>query len=887
MAAQSQAGTSAASVAGAGPRISASGLSWRFLRRDFRAGELHLLLIALVVAVSAIATVGFFVDRMNQALNEQATQMLGGDLVLVTDRPLPEGWEAQAREMGLQTAHTVAFPSMAVADQHPGAQAARTPPPAPEVPAAAEEALPATQLASVLAVSEAYPLRGALTVAARAQTGDTTDASDGGRTEERLDHGPAPGTVWVDEALAQALGLVPGQHLLLGESRLRISRLILMEPARGTSFINFAPRLMMSLQDLPASGLAGAGSRLGYRFLVAGERQQVAAFRQWLQPRLGAGQRLETLEEGRPEVQNTLVRARQFLALVSLLSALIAAVAIGLAARRFAERHLDSFAVLKAMGVGQPLLARALMLEMLWLALGGGALAVLIGWGSHHVLLGLASVLFTGSLPPPSWWPAGQALLVAVVLILGFAALPILRLANVTPLRVLRRDLGAPSLSLWVLVGAAVLAFGGLLLWLVGEPRLALLAIGGFLVAALGFLALAALFVRLSARLRPRSATGSLGLALRLALTGWSRRLMITVVQVVALAIGLMAMLLLTVVRNDLLTAWQQVAPADAPNRFVINIQPEQAEPFRRMLEEAGIRGVTLYPVVRGRLVAVNDRPIGAADFEDDRARRLVDREFNLSYGTRLPAHNQQEAGRWIQPGAAEVSAEVGIMQTLGLSLGDRLRFDVAGQPVEMKLVGSRSLRWDSLQVNFFMIATPEALADQPHSLITSFHLPPGQQTQVRRWLSAMPNLTVVDTGVIAAQIQAKIGQVVQAVQFLFVFTVLAGLIVLYAAMGSVRDERVGEVALMRALGAARRQLLWAQMIELSLTGLLAGLMAALGAAAVGWMLATEVFNFVYRPDAVLLLAAVLASAAFIMLAGGWNIWRLLDTPPLRALRGS
>ncbi|MDO4904531.1 MAG: FtsX-like permease family protein [Lautropia sp.] len=929
------------------PRISAFGLSRRFLRRDFRAGELHLLSIALIVAVSAIATVGFFVDRLNQALSEQATQLLGGDLVLVTDRPVPSEWETKASSLGLRTASTVGFPSMAIADADGmGTDAGRM---GSEVGGVSGdtgnqptvESLPVTQLASVLAVSDDYPLRGALTVssprpvrtglasggedvldaapgaadhlakndrmpmepgqdspaalpqAARqetargaARTVDQASADHPGDTE-RLTHGPAPGTVWVDEALAQALGLHPGQRLVLGDSRLSIARLILMEPARGASFVNFAPRLMMSLQDLPASGLAGPGARLNYRFLVAGDRTQVAAFQQWLAPRLGAGQRLETLEEGRPEMQTTLVRARQFLALVSLLSALIAAVAIGLAARRFAERHLDGFAVLKAMGVGQPLLARALILEMLWLALGGGLVAVAIGWLAHYALTDLANVLLTGSLPPASWWPAGQALLVAVVLIVGFAAVPILRLADVTPLRVLRRELGAPGLSVWLVLAAAVVAFAALLLWLVAEPRLALLAMTGFVLAGLGFLVLAGLVVRLSARLRPRSATGRLGLALRLALTGWSRRLMMTVTQAVALAIGLMAMLLLTVVRNDLLTAWQRVAPADAPNRFVINIQPDQADQFQRILEEGGIGGVVLYPMVRGRLVAVNDRAIGSADFEEDRARRLVDREFNLSYGTELPVHNRQEAGRWIRPGAAEVSAEAGIMETLGLSIGDRLRFDVAGQPVEVTLVGSRGLRWDSMQVNFFMITTPDALEDQPQSLITSFHLPADRQLVVRRLLAAMPNLTVIDTGVIAAQIQAMIAQVVQAVQFLFAFTVLAGLVVLYAAMGSVRDERVAEVALMRALGAGRRQLLWAQLIELSLTGLLAGLMATLGAAAVGWLLATEVFDFAYQPAIWLLLAAVLGSTFFVVLAGGWNVWRLLDTPPLRALRGA
>lgn len=705
---------------------------------------------------------------------------------------------------------------------------------------------------------------------------------------QTIQHGPEPGTVWVDQALVQALGLQVGQYLHLGDSRLLISRLILIEPGRGTSFINFAPRLMMSLQDLPRAGLIGPGSRLSYRFLVAGDQAQVAGFRDWLLPRLERGQRIETLAEGRPEMQTTLVRARQFLALVSLLSALIAAVAIGLAARRFAERHLDGFAVMKVMGLSQKLLGRALLLEMLWLALAGGTLAVLIGWAAHHALIMLAHGLLSDMrLPPAGVQPALQALIVAVVLVVGFAAVPVLRLANVAPLRVLRRELGVPKPSVWLVSGAGIAAFGLLMFWLVGQPRLAGFALAGFVVAAVLFVLLALGFVRLLSGLRPQVSRGDVGLTLRLALSGWSRRRMITVTQVVALAVGLMAMLLLTVVRQDLLTTWQQALPADAPNRFVINIQPEQQADFVQILEQAGLKDIELYPVVRGRLVAINDQPVGRENFRDDRARRLVEREFNLSYGTRLPAHNAVEQGRWIRPGAAEVSAETGIMQTLGLSVGDRLRFDVAGQPVEVRLVGGRRLRWDSMRVNFFMITSPEALADQPHNLITAFHLPPDRAPVIRRLLAAMPNLSVIDTGVIAAQIHAVIAQVVQAVQFLFVFTLLAGLVVLHAAMGSVRDERVAEVALMRALGASRTRLMWAQLVELTLTGLLASLLAMIGAVGIGWLLATEVFQFDYRPDWLMLLMAVLACTLFVVVAGSWRLSRVLETPPLQALRSA
>lgn len=951
------------------PRISSLRLSWLLLWRDFRARELNLLLMALLVAVAAVTTVGFFVDRLDRALNEQALHLLGADLVVRADRPVPEAWAQRATASGLQVAHTVSFPSMAMAD-HAGLQPHAGPQDrgdASDPDLNADEELPPTQLASVLAVSQRYPLRGVLTVTPDAVNPDFCTSGGSGNTAAGghmvgtggkdavtlhpgdrpagatgaaaamqpgtgsgqtagseqsagpgqaagpgrvagaavqprngrqatpapqpgtgetsntgempglpIDCAPAPGTVFVDEALAQSLDLKLGERLTLGNRSFVISRFILMEPSRGASFVNFAPRLMLALDDLPSTGLTGPGSRLTYGLLVAGPAQAMSDYQTWLRPQLGAGQHLENLDDGRPEIQNTLTRARQFLALVSLLSALIAAVAIGLGARRFAERHLDGFAILKAMGLSQRLLARALGLEMLWLALAGGVLGVTLGWAAHHALIGLARVVLETSLPAASAWPALQALLVAVVLVLGFAAVPVLRLSGITPLRVLRRDLGAPGLSVWLVLGVSLGAFAVLLLWLVGDTRLALLALGGFVLAAVVFVLLAMGGVWLASRLRPRTARPGWGLILRLALTGWSRRLSMTAVQIVALTVGLMALLLLTVIRNDLLAAWQQAAPPDAPNRFVINIQPDQQQTVHQILDEAGLGPVTLYPMVRGRLVAINDRPVRPEDYPEDRARRLVDREFNLSYASQLPAHNQQARGRWIDPEAAEVSAETGIMDTLGLSLGDRLRFDVGGQTSEMTLVGARELKWDSMQVNFFMIGSPAVLASQPQNLITAFHVPAGKEGVVRRLSAAMPNLTIIDTGVIGAQIQSMIGQVVSAVQFLFLFTVAAGCVVLYAAMGSLRDERVAEVALMRALGASRRQLGLAQLVELSATGLLAGLMGAAGATVMGWQLARQVFDFAYQPSPWLLAGSILASTVFIVLAGGWNVWRLL-----------
>lgn len=826
-------------------------LAWRFTRRDWRAGELGLLLAALVVAAASISAVGFFVDRMRQALSLEARQLLGADLVIAADRSPDPAWLAQATQLGLSVAETVNFPSMVSIGDRP-------------------------QLASIKAVSASYPLRGRLRVSA------APDAPD-----QPAEQALPRGSLWADAQLLQGLGTRVGAQAELGESRFRIDRVITVEPDRGANFINFAPRAMIRLEDLESTRLVQPASRVTWRLLVAGEPAAVSTFEAWVKPRLGRNARLESLENGRPELRSTLDRAQRFLALVALLTALIAAVAIGLAARRFAQRHLDGCAVMRAIGIGQRELAALLLLELLWVGLAGGAIGALLGWAVHFGLVAAIGSLIPLALPPPTVWPALQAIAAGGVLLLGFGAWPFLRLAGVPPLRVLRREIEGGSASPFVAAAIAALAFAGLLFWLSGDRQLALMALGGFAAATLAFALLAWLAMLAVGWLRQRSSLTAGSPALRLALASWSRRRGAAVVQTVALGVGMMALMLLTVTRTDLLTSWQRASPADAPNRFVINIQPDQRAEVAQHLRAGGVREPEIAPMIRGRLIQVNDQAVRPEGYTDDRAQRLLDREFNLSYSTNAPAHNQLVQGRWFEPAASEVSVEQGILKTLGLQLGDQLTFEIAGQPVRAQITSVRKLDWDSMKVNFFMILSPGLLERVPQTLITAYHQPATgaalDDALVKRW----PNLTVFDTGSIVRQVQAMLSQVVLAVQFLFVLTLAAGVVVLYTALVSSRDERVREAALMRALGASRQQLARAQHWELGLSGALAGLLAAGGALACGWVLAAQVFGFAYVARWDSLLWGCLAGAVVAMAAGWMGLRGVLRAPPLASLRSA
>ncbi|QOY93647.1 FtsX-like permease family protein [Massilia sp. UMI-21] len=841
--------------------------SLRMTARDWRAGELRFLLVALIVAVAALSSVGFFIDRMRAGLNRDAHQLLGADLLLSADDPIQQRWRDEAARRGLLVADTVAFQSMAQAGEGEASNA---------------------KLSAVKAVSPGYPLRGQLTVSA--EPGQASRAL--GRKTRDI---PAPGTVWVDANLLPALKVGVGDTIQLGDKQFRIAQLIAAEPDKGAGFANFAPRVMLSLQDLPATRLVDAFSRVTYKLQVAATSRNdlagVAAYEKWLRADIAArnvrGVRIETLESGRPEMRATLDRADSFLSLVGLLSAMLAAVAVAMAARRFMQRHLDACAMLRCLGMTQNGVGALYLIEFAIVGLAGSLLGVAVGFGAHFVLVQMIGNLLPADLPPVSPLPALQGIATGMLLLVGFALPPVLQLRNVPHNRVIRREAASPQPLALATYGLGIGVFLALLLWQAGDTRLALMTAGGFLGGLALFAVVAWLGLRLLRQLRGAFRHQSW----RFAITSLQRRPGATVVQVVSLSLGLMALLLLTVVRGDLMSAWRTATPPDAPNRFIINIQPEQAEGVAQLLRGGGVRNVFLYPMIRGRLTAVNGEQITRDSYQDDRARRLAEREFNLSTVPDLPETNEVVAGSWYRdgPGVAEASVEQSLAKTLGLKLGDVMRFDMAGLPVEAKVTSLRKLEWGSMRANFFVIINPQAMENAPKTFMTAFHLPetgaPAAGGLTSALTRAYPNLTVIDVSGIIRQLQEVLDQVVVAVEFLFMFTLASGVLVLYAALMGSQSERTREAGLLRALGATRGQLASAQRIEFVLVGSLSGVLAASGAAAMGWVLAEYVFKFPWKFEPQVWLAGVAVGAACALIGGWLGLRGVLRQPPLQTLR--
>jgi putative ABC transport system permease protein len=838
------------------PSIAA--LAWRQTQRDFRAGELRLLAFAVVLAVAALTAVGFFADRLNSGLARDARALLGGDAIVGSDKPAPPELAAKARELGLKVASSTAFPSMARAPEEQGG---------------------ASRLVAVKAVTPGYPLRGKLIVK------DAPDAAT-----QVADGVPEPGTVWVDAALLDALQLQVGSPLLLGDATLRISRIIVIEPDRGAGFMSFAPRVMLNDADLVATALVQPASRINHRLAVAAPGSSDAAVREfvrWAEQHIESvplrGVRLESLESGRPEMRQTLDRAEKFLNLVALLSALLAAVAVGIASRDFAQRHLDDCAMLRVLGLSQRRIAGAYALEFGFVGGLASLAGVALGFIVHYVFVWLLAGLVQASLPLPGLMPAVLGVGVGLTLLLGFGLPPVLQLARVPPLRVIRRDLGAlKASSLGVLV-AGTGGFAALLMAVSSDAKLGAIAVGGFAGAIAVFALLSYAAVRLLQRVVPESRAPRW---LVLATRQIAARPAFAVLQVSSLAVGLLALVLLVLLRTDLISSWRQATPPDAPNRFVINLQPDQAEAFRQTLQDAGVKNYDWYPMIRGRLVAINGREVSGTQFGDERAQRLAEREFNLSHGAAMPAHNTLSGGRWTADEADGLSVEEGLAETLGLKLGDNLRFDIAGQPREGRITSLRKVDWGSMRVNFFVLFPTSTMDGVPVSYISAFRAPdtPGFDNRLSR---DFPNITNVDVSATIGQVQRVLDQVIRAVEFLFGFTLVAGLVVLFAAITATRETRAREFAIMRAMGASGRLLGQVQRGELIGVGALAGALASVAAMAVGWLLARYAFEFVWNPSPWVPLVGAVAGALLALAAGWWGLREVLRRPVMTSLRAA
>ncbi|WP_049623399.1 ABC transporter permease [Frateuria defendens] len=821
-------------------------LSLRTLRREWHLPELRTLGASLVLAVVALGVVATLATRIERGMLASAAELIGGDAGLSAPQRLPDHYAEAARRHDLAISRSAVFPSVAFAHGQ-------------------------SQLLDVQASDGAYPLRGTLQL--RDARGD------------RAGRAPAAGQVYLDHRALVALGLKLGERVQLGGRDLVIASELLRQPDGGELFA-LAPRAMMSIADAEQAGLLSVGSRARHQLLVAGDAGDV---RRWREEAAAAplpqGAQPISPEQAQERMRSSFDRASAFLRLTALLSALLAGVAIALAAQRYARRKTNEVALLRALGTPRRqvlglLLGTLVALALPAVALGAG-LALLLAQGAWL----LASQLFSSIPTPMPLLPVGAAAAMGTAVLLGFALPPLARLGEVPPVAVFRASMARRVRrfdALYLLPATVALA----LIW----SQSGSLQLAGILAVSLaGVAALAALLAAALLWLARRVAPGAHP-ALRLGLAALARRRGMSLLQATALSLGLVALLLLAIVAPALLDGWRRELPADTPNWFVLNLQDDQRVDFSRAVAGLGARELNMLPLAVGKLTAINGRPIDALQFQDERAKDWADRQLRISWAGALPPSNKVVAGRWAgeRPAEAEVSVDTMWRDMFALKLGDTLHFDIGEGGLDARVGSVRQVDWRSFRVNFFLLLDPAHAAQLPHTWIASFYLPRGHADALARLARDYANLSLIDVDALLDQIRAIVDRVGNAVRWVLGFSLLAGALVLAAALAASAAERRHEAALLRTLGARRGQLRLAAACEFALLGLVAGLTAALGAGGAGWWLARTVFRIEgFVPPVLPLLGAALAAAVVVMLLGLAGTRRVVRTPPMQLLRAS
>ncbi|MGB5396153.1 MAG: FtsX-like permease family protein [Gammaproteobacteria bacterium] len=821
--------------------------AWRMLWRDWRAGELNILALGLLIAVTSITAVGFFIDRVERGMKLQAAELIGADLVIASSRDDMQLYAETAAKNGFSTANTTSFRSVVLGEERP-------------------------QLVEVKAVTDNYPLRGTLRIADAAfETDRTTSAI------------PASGELWVETRLLQLLNIEIGSALQLGKKQFVVSQVLSYEPDRGGDFFSVAPRVLMNANDLAATQLIQQGALVNYRLLIGGTRKAIEDYREQLEADLQSGQQLLSVEDGRPELQRALASAQRFLTLAAIISVLLAGVAIATVAYRFSRRHLDTSAMLRCLGASQGTIIRLFSLEMMLLALIVSSAGCVLGFLTQIGIAQILDQLLLVNLPASSFKPLLLGYATGIIMLVGFALPPLLALKSVPPLRVLRRDATIKQSRRWTLYLTVFISIGLILQWQMNDAKLVAFIMAGMVLTLMVLAASALGLVHLLSHLRH-----GVDVAWRFGLANIARRRGNSVVQIVAFGLGIMILLLLSTVRTDLLRDWQRSLPPDAPNHFIINIQSDQVSAITEYFNEQDISHVQLYPMVRARLVAINDVTASADNYESERARHMVTREFNLSWAEQPQLDNTIVAGQWWQAsdhGTPLLSLEEKLAQTLQISIGDKISFDINGTHTDFEVSNLRSVDWDTFNINFFTVVPPGVLENVPASWVTSIYLDETQKRSLMQLVKTFPNLTVVDVEIIMQRVRDIMDRVILAVEFIFIFTLLAGLAVLYAAIQSNQDERRYENAVLRTLGARKSVLLRGLVTEFITLGALSGFLGGIAASATAFVLAEYIFEFDYQFDFNIAVFGIIAGVSIVGVSGVLGTYNVLTHPPVRALR--
>ena len=803
-----------------------------------------LMFIATVITVAIVTSSQIITDRIGLLLDRQASELLAADLVLSSSNEISSEYRLRAHQEGLQVSESLSLRSAIFVDNNP-------------------------RLIELKAVDSAYPLRGELEV---------SDAV--GSPGQRIESIPQRGEVWVDNKLATLVG----GAVEIGDSTLDVNRLLSFEPDRGGAIFNLAPRVLMNIKDLDATGLVVPGSRVRYRMMFAGEAVALQRFRSWLTANAKTGEEIQNLENARPEMRRALERTEKFFALAIVLTLVIAMAAIAITARYTASQEAPKVAMLRAFGISQTNLLKYYLrqLGLLWLAATIAGIA--LGWFTQFPLQWMLDGWFGKTLPAVnSLAPYLTAGLVGLLALAGFS-LPYLVNATATPpMQVLRTSVNRRS---WVrgliLSASAVVAVFAVLMVLMQSSLLAVATLALVLVCAL------VLPLLLGWMLRALLLSSKRRFWLRQYLLSRLRAASRGAIYVMSgFSLVLISILLISVVKDELLGEWQAQLPDDIPNYFLVNIRSQDVQGLTDFMRERNIEASTPYALVRGRLAEINGVDVNEIDFRDPRAAHSITHTFNMTYADEVPDDNEIVAGKWLSENreTAQLSVEQGMAQRLELELGDRLKMTVGSQPLVATVTSIRTVSWENFQPNFYLIANPELLEPYPQTWLLSALVRDASKGELRDLLQRYPSITLLDISEVMTRVRGVVDKAAVALQFFFLFALASALIVLLAVIQTGRQEREVESSLLRALSASTEQLYRVHVLEYTLMGALIGLFSAAFASVAGWAISVYFFDMPFRLSATVWAYSILSASLVLTVAGTFVSRRVYNVSPMRVLR--
>ena len=821
-------------------------IAGKFLWREFKNGELNLLAIALVIAVTSMSSVALITDRVSRALLQQAGDLIAADTIVSSAEPIPSQWFDEANKKNIQYASTVQFPSVVLSGD-------------------------LSQLVSIKAVTKGYPLRGELKT-------DIKPYSNGIVTNDI----PAAGEAWVDSRLFNALKLSIGRMIDVGSSKFKVTRVISFEPDFGGNLFNAAPRLLINSKSLDATGLIVAGSRVNYKGLFAAESQSLQTFTGWLKTQLRPADSIQGIKDARPELKTALDRADRFFGLSALIAVMLAAIAIALAASRYARRHQNSSAIMRTFGASQNTILGIFIIQLGILGFIASSVGVMTGYIVHDAIINYFSQFIQRDLPDANLLTLLPAYSAGMLLILCFSLPALFRLKNSSPIQVMQARVITGKRRDALLYLPALLIMALLIVWQARDIELAMIYIAG-IVATVLVLALATLLLLLLAN----KFKSHLSVSWRMGLTYLTRRKLNTMIESAGFGIGMMVIIILVLIRTDLIDDWLVSLPVDTPNQFLINVQSHQVEELKLVFDKTSRERPTFYPMVRARLTHINNELVKAEDYDNPRTKRLATRLFNLTWSNQLPTENDVVKGEWWgnTQNKTQFSFDEALAQQLGIKLGDEVTYYISGASVTAPVTNFRTINWDSFKPNFFVISPDKTLQDFPATYISSFYLDKNNKDFLTQLVRQFPNITVIDVQSMISQIRNIMDKVTLVIEAVFMFTLVAGILVMIATMQSTHDERIRDNAIMKTLGASKRQLRKILFTEFFLIGVISSLIATLAANVISYAIATNLMNMQYQIHLNSVTASIVIGTTLITTTGLLAFWRYHKMTPMWTLR--